>query len=50
MPAHAACQQALGGMGVTIFKSLGFAIKDLVAAQLAQARAQEGNVGRVLEL
>jgi ornithine cyclodeaminase len=35
---------------VTIFKSLGLAIEDLVAAQLAFARAQERNVGRLMDL
>ena len=35
---------------VTIFKSLGLAIEDLVAAQLAFTRAQARNVGRLLDL
>lgn len=35
---------------VTIFKSLGLAIEDLAAAQLAYSRAQERDVGQVLEL
>jgi alanine dehydrogenase len=35
---------------VTIFKSLGLAIEDLVSAQLAYARAHERNLGRSLEL
>jgi ornithine cyclodeaminase len=35
---------------ITIFKSLGMAVEDVTAAQLAHRRAVEGNVGRELEL
>jgi len=35
---------------VTIFKSLGMAVEDVTAADLAYRRAVERNVGRELEL